>query len=102
MTFYVPRRRRSHRPAVFPARAHLKDLARRPIGRVTYARTLLHQQHLKWDWTITINVLIKSKNRRELGIFIEVFRIIKRAETLLLVFCKAVYVKPQQMDMKAV
>ena len=39
-------------------------------------------------------------NRRELGIFIEVFRILKRAETLLLLFCKVVYVKAQQMDMK--
>ena len=47
-----------------------------------------------------MSVLIKSKNRRELCIFIEVFRIIKRAETLLLLFCKVVYVKAQQMDMK--
>ena len=40
--------------------------------------------------------------KRELGIFIEVFRMIKCTETLLLVFCKAVYVKAQQMDLKPV
>ena len=45
---------------------------------------------------------LKSKNRRELSIFIEVFRRIKRAKKLLLVFCKAVYVKAQQIDMKPV
>ena len=48
-------------------------------------------------------LLIKSKNRKDIssiGIFIEVIEIIKRAKTLLLVFCKTVYVKVQQMDMK--
>ena len=48
------------------------------------------------------SALIKRKNRRELCNFIEVFRIIKRAKTLMLVFCKAVYVKAEQMDMKPV
>ena len=48
------------------------------------------------------SVLIESKNRRELCIFIEVFWKIKRAETLLLLFCKSVYVKAQQMDMNPV
>ena len=47
-------------------------------------------------------VLIKSKNRRELAIFIEVFRMIKRVNTLLLVSCEVVYVKAQQMNMKPV
>ena len=43
-------------------------------------------------------VLIKSKySRSELGIFIEVFRTIKRAKTLLLVSCKAVSAKEQLM-----
>ena len=41
-----------------------------------------------------------SINRKELGIFVEVFRIIKDAKRLLLVFCKAVYVKVQQMNME--
>ena len=40
--------------------------------------------------------------RTTVGIFIKVFRIIKRAKTLLLLFCKAVYVKAQQTDMKLV
>ena len=47
-------------------------------------------------------MLIMSINRKELGIFVEVFRIIKDAKRLLLVFCKAVYVKVQQMNMKPV
>ena len=42
-------------------------------------------------------VLMKSKYRSELGIFIEVFRTIKRAKTLLLVSCKAASVKEQLM-----
>ena len=42
-------------------------------------------------------VLMKSKYRSELGIFIEVFRTIKRAKTLLLVSCKAASVKEQFM-----
>ena len=37
-------------------------------------------------------VLIKSKNRRELGIFIEVFRKTKRAKILMFLFRKAIYV----------
>ena len=45
-----------------------------------------------------MTVLIKSKNTRNLGIFIEVFHIIKRARTLLLLFCEAFYVKARQMD----
>ena len=41
-----------------------------------------------------VTVLIKSQNRRELGISIEVFdRIINRDKTELLVFCESVYVK---------
>ena len=45
-----------------------------------------------------MSVLNKSKNRlRGLGIFIEVFRIIKVLKLFVLVFCKAVYVKAQQM-----
>ena len=42
-------------------------------------------------------MLIKSKYRSELDIFIEVCRTIKLAKTLLLLSCKAVSVKEQLM-----
>ena len=43
-------------------------------------------------------LLIKSKNKKKLGIFIEVIC----AETLLSLCCKDVRVKARQMDMKPV
>ena len=57
------------------------------------------------DWSICVLVVSAGKlpccmikSKLELGIFIEVFRIVKDAQTLLWLFCKAVYVKAQQMD----
>ena len=46
-----------------------------------------------------MSLLTKSKNRIKLGIFIEVFRMIG-AKTLLLVFCKGIYVKAQASKIK--
>ena len=46
-----------------------------------------------------MSLLTKSKNKIKLGIFIEVFRMIG-AKTLLLVFCKGIYVKAQASKIK--